>query len=576
MSTQIPVAATGLLAEFAEAGLIGPADFHVARRVGALAGEQNPVVILALALCVRQLRQGSVCLDLTTAHRLAPLDALDDGTVNSRPELAWPEPAAWQQQVAGSPAVAAPEDSPAPYRLHGSLLYLERYYQEERSIAAAVEERAQAPTNSLNADVAASAMAPAATGQAPDQDQQAAIRLSTTHRTSIITGGPGTGKTTTVARIIDALTTASPSSPLVALAAPTGKAAGRLSASVSQALRTQPTIMGSLTLYGLLGAAPGRAQRTYHRDNPLPYDVVVVDETSMVSLSMMAWLFEALAPDTRLILLGDPDQLASVEEGAVLADLARSGLLPTAQLRRNWRSNPAINRLAAAIQAGDPDGALQHAASSPACRLIPWDGAGDIGALAELTDVLRSSMGEVLAHAQNGDGVAATEALNRHRILCAHRRGPYGVSHWAETTRRWLTRHLDGYHGDEDTFVGQPLIMTRNNDLVHNGETAVIVRQGSALVAAVDQPAGISQFDPAVLDNAVDMHAMTIHRSQGSQFDVVSVVLPPVGSPLLTRELLYTAVTRARDEVRLYGSPEALRLAVANPTRRASGLVTGP
>lgn len=572
MIEYVPVAAEGILAEFAAASMIGLADFHVARRVSALSGENDPTVILALALCVRELRQGSVCLDLSAAPDLLPLEGLDDGSVSTRPDLPWPGAAQWLGRIAESPAVAAPGEAPAPFRLVGSLLYLERYHQDETAIIAAIEHRAGLAPTSLRSDAAAFAAQPDLNGLTPDPGQEAAIRLASTELTSIITGGPGTGKTTTVARILDGLSFGASVPPLVALAAPTGKAAGRLSASVNHSLRTSPTVVGSLTLFGLLGAAPGRAERTYHRDNPLPYDVVVVDETSMVSLSMMAWLLEALADRTRLVLLGDPHQLASVEEGAVLADLARSGRLPTTELSHNWRSNAAINALAAAVRSGDAEAAVDLAQAAPSVRLIPWDGTQDLSALPELTKTLRTIGSEVLRHAEAGEAEKASLAMNRHRILCGHRQGDFGVSHWAESARRWLTRNLDGYHGDQDRFVGQPLIMTRNNDLVRNGETAVIVRRGAALMAAVDQPAGISQFDPSVLDNAVDMHAMTIHRSQGSQFDVVSVVLPPVGSPLLTRELLYTAITRAREEVRLYGSPEALRLAVQNPTRRSSGL----
>lgn len=571
--TEIPIAAEGLLSDFAHAHMIALPDFHVARRAAGLAQENRPDVLLALALCIRALREGSVCLDLSVAQHMAPMQEADDGTVEQRPDLPWPDAAQWLDALAHSPAVATDSDGVAPFRLVGALLYPERYYQEERAIEAALEHRSTLVSEPLAEELLATAMVPDAEGHSPDEAQEAAIRLASCSRTLAITGGPGTGKTSTVARIIDALSHTMPGRrPFVALAAPTGKAAGRLTSSVRQSLRTDPLLAGSLTLHALLGAAPHRAQRTYHRDAPLPYDLVVVDETSMVSLSQMSWLLEAVGDSTRLVLLGDPHQLASVEEGAVLADIASSGLVPTAELGRNWRSNADINALAAAIRIGDPVRGLEVLASSPTARLVPWEAGQPLDALPDLTETLRAAGAEVLYHALSGDGRRANTALNRHRILCAHRQGPYGVSHWGDAARRFLTQALDGYHGDLERWVGQPLIITRNSDLVSNGETAVVVRAGDGITVAVDQPGGIRHFDPALLDSAADVHAMTIHKSQGSQFDVVSVVLPPVGSPLLTRELLYTAVTRAKDEVRLYGTAEAFTKAVETPTRRAGGL----
>ncbi len=571
--TEIPIAAEGLLSDFAHAHMIGLPDFHVARRSAALAGENRPDVLLALALCIRALREGSVCLDLSKAQHLVPMQEADDGTVEERPDLPWPDAAQWLDAVARSSAVATDPDRIAPFRLVGTLLYPERYYQEERAIEAALRHRATLTATPAHPDVLESAMTPDVDGHVPDDAQAEAIRLAASRPTVTITGGPGTGKTSTVARIIDVLARSMPGRrPFVALAAPTGKAAGRLTSSVRQSLRTTPLLTGSLTLHALLGAAPHRAQRTYHREAPLPYDMVVVDETSMVSLSQMSWLLEAVGDSTRLVLLGDPHQLASVEEGAVLADIAASDLVPTAELRHNWRSNADINTLAASIRRGDAQQGLAVLSSSSAVRLVPFDGTEPIHRLPELVATLETTGAQVLDRATAGDGAGANLALNRHRILCAHRVGPYGVSQWGDAARRLLTQRLDGYHGDRERWVGQPLIITRNSDLVSNGETAVVVRAEDGVMVAVDQPTGVRLFDPSLLDSASDVHAMTIHKSQGSQFDVVSVVLPPVGSPLLTRELLYTAVTRAKDEVRLYGSPEAFARAVETPTRRAGGL----
>ncbi|AQP44579.1 exodeoxyribonuclease V subunit alpha [Tessaracoccus flavus] len=565
---EIPIAATGLLRSFCEAAMLHPVDFHLARRLSQLCGESDPEVQLALALATRELRLGSVCLDLDTAATdLTPDSDSDDGSVEPAAPLAWPDPERWLSSVAASPAVAQPGGDSRPFRLDGSLLYLDRYWRQERRLADQLDHRtglaplgdrrtAPQPLPGLDAD--------------PQQDEAvlAALNLPTT----VITGGPGTGKTTIVARILAAL---ADESPRVALAAPTGRAAGQLESSVGQLLPGSE--FRGQTLHRLLGARPRSHHVDYGPNNPLPYDVVVVDETSMVSLELMADLLSAIGDETRLILLGDPHQLRSVEAGAVLADIERAGLLrePGARvvrLRRNRRSNLEIGALAEAVLAGDASAALDHLDSLESLNFVAFSGAGDPWALPSLADDALAAAAEVQSHALRGDGVAANRALRRHRILAGHREGPYGVGHWGASVRRGIAQKLDGYGHDTHPYPGQPLLILANSDLFSNGDTAVVVREGTRLTAHVDSGSGPRLIDPALLDDATDLHAMTIHKSQGSQFSAVSVVLPPQGSPLLTRELLYTAVTRARDKVTIYGTREAFADAVATPVRRASGL----
>lgn len=568
---EIPVAATGVLRDFAAAGMIGLADFHLARRMAAYCGEQDESVLLALALTTRELRLGSLCLDLTTAADLVVPGAVDDGSVTEAQELPWPEPEAWLTAVAASAAVATAPEQDLPFRLEGNLLYLARCHAEERLVEQRLHHRSE-----LAPPPAPTGLAEAA-GMRPDASQDAAVRIAVTSRTSVITGGPGSGKTTVVARILDSLAVAPVT---VALAAPTGKAASRLETSVLGKLRRPEQVqLRAGTLHSLLGVVPGRNARTHDRRNPLPFDVVVVDESSMVSSTMMAWLLDAVADDTRLALIGDPDQLASVEAGAVLADISRApglvtsgGVSAVARLTGSHRNAGDIGGLAEAIRTGDADRVLSLVAASERCTLDPYSGREDLTELPSLEAAVMGPAETVLRAAREGDAQAAVAALEVHRLLCAHRAGPFGTGHWQQVVRRHLAERFPDLAPEGGPYAGQPLIVTRNSDVVSNGEVAVLVARDGRLLAALDRGDRVELLNPLQLDAAQELHAMTIHKSQGSEFDAVSVILPPVGSPILTRELLYTAVTRARRQVRLFGSPEALASAVVTPTRRASGL----
>ena len=570
---EVPVAATGLLRAFAEAGMIHVADFHLARRMAAYCGEDDDRVLLALALTVRELRLGSVCLDLACAPELIVPGEADDGSVAEPVELPWPEPHAWAAAVAASPAVAGPGTGPRPFRLAGGLLYLDRFFTEEQELAARLRHRSALP------DLPSPEPPDPGPGMMPDPTQDAAVRAATRARTSVITGGPGSGKTTVVSRIIDALTARGPVT--VALTAPTGKAATRLETAVRDRLRhPERAALTAGTLHRIIGVVPGRAERTHDALNPLPFDVVIVDETSMVSITLMAWLLDAVADSTRLVLIGDPNQLASVEAGAVLADISAAPDLVTSpggpavvRLGGSHRNLDDVARLAETIRDGDADGCLALLERSATCTLTAYGGAEPLADLPELAADLGAAARDALDAALAGDGDRAVRALERHRLLCAHREGPFGTGYWQQAVRRHLAAALPGYAPEVGQYPGQPLIVTRNSDLVSNGDVAVIVESDGRLLAAVDRGGHAELLNPLLLEAAQELHTMTIHKSQGSQFERVSVILPPPGSPLLTRELLYTAVTRAESGVRLYGSPDALRKAVGTRARRASGLV---
>ncbi len=559
----------GLLGHFNTAGVLEASDVHAATRIRTLADEPDDEVALALALVVRQLRHGSVCLDLAALTA----DPLPDG-------LAWPAPG-WAQRVADSRVGSA-----GVLRVEGDRCYLDRYWREECQVRDDLVARlALTPPPADEAALAASAPVLFPAGY----DEQRAAALAAARRwTTVVTGGPGTGKTTAVAGLLALLAEGAERPLRVALTAPTGKAAARLQEAVGDALRSDPLRSHAAdigqpvaqTLHRLLGWKRGSRNRFRHdRHNRLPHDVIVVDETSMVSLTMMARLLEAVRSDCRLVLVGDPHQLASVEAGAVLADLV-DGLAArdadtVAALLTNHRFGPEITTLAAAVNAGDGDRAVDLLrAGTTHVELLDPDAPET---LATLRTRLVDHAIALRAAAVAGDVEAAVAALDAHRLLCAHRDGPWGVSHWNRLVERGLADHtglpIGGGWGQE-WYAGRPLLLTSNDyglDLF-NGDTGVVVATGDDVEAAISRPDGPRRLSTSRLSDVETMHAMTVHKSQGSQAHAVTVLLPPDDSPLLTRELFYTAITRAEQKVTVVATPDAVRTAVSRPAQRASGL----
>jgi exodeoxyribonuclease V alpha subunit len=620
------VHAPGVLRQFNEAGVLAAADVHVARRLAALAGgAADDDVLLAAALAVRGPRLGHVCVDLATIRESAAVDAEETVELGVLP---WPDVEPWLARVGEWPLVAVGDDGAGadrPLRLIGTTLYLDRYWREERRVAEDITGFAVA-ADGIDESVLATGIARLFPGQT-DSRQALAAAAAVLRRFAVVAGGPGTGKTTTVARIVALLAEQSGAAgeppPLVALAAPTGKAAARLQEAVRAAasadLQVEPAIRDQLraleasTLHRLLGWRPGSHSRFRHnRSNRLPHDVVIVDETSMVPLSLMARLAEAIRPGARLILVGDPGQLASIEAGVVLGDIVGPTgdslrLSPPARERlavavghdvtaadppgeaavadgivildRVHRYGGAIADVAEAIRRGDADEVIEALTSAPSgeARWIPTD--PDDADSAAAGDPIRTQLATfaqpVIEAARAGDAAAALRALGAFRLLCAHRRGPHGVAWWTERIEAWLTEDLDGFAADTRWYPGRPLLMTRTDYALrlYNGDAGVVISTAEGEVtAAFDRGNDIARIRPGRLESVETVYAMTIHKSQGSQFDTAAVLLPPPTSPILTRELLYTAVTRARERLLVVGSEESLRVAVERPIARASGL----
>ncbi|MDM7853667.1 exodeoxyribonuclease V subunit alpha [Cellulomonas alba] len=570
-SASRPWRAKGVLARLVDADALVSADVHVATRLGAIGGEADEQVLLAIALTVRALREGSVCLALGEA---ATLDGVDTALLPALDE--------WHAAVRRSPLVADGVTGPAdrPVRWVDGRVYLDRYWRDEQVVRRELHARlALVPFDEAALNSAVSRLFP----RPDDGHQREAVRAAASRRLLVLTGGPGTGKTTTVARMVAALAATEPGL-RVALAAPTGKAAARLQESVAAEIEqfgaTDRDAVGHLhasTVHRLLGWRPGSTTRFLHgTQRPLPHDLVIVDEASMVSLELMARLAEAVRPDARLVLVGDPDQLASVEAGAVLGDLVASLSTGVVRLTRAHRFGAELGALAEAIRAGDADAVLALLRAGDEHREF-IETAGERASAAEIAGLRADveSWGHALVGAaRQGDASAALEALGRHRLLLAHREGPAGVAHWAAQAESWIAA-ATGARAWGMWPLGRPLLVTQNDRAsgLFNGDTGVVISDGDdGALVAFGEPHSPMLVRTSRVPVVEPVLAMTVHRGQGSQFERVTVILPPAQSPLLTRELLYTAVTRARSFVRVIGTPDAVRAAVARPVRRASGL----
>ena len=578
-----------LLDEMFRAGHIADVDRHFGAMVAALDGRDAPEVPVAAALASAWSRGGHACISL--------------------PEFAgraWPDPGdaplpdldGWLEVLAASPVVAGPgtaERRPLVLDSRGRL-YLERFWTAESetasgllALATAVVPEPAGPAPVLDRLFPESGF--------PDDRPRAAARAALRHRLCVVSGGPGTGKTTTVASIAALLVElglADP--PRIALAAPTGKAAARLQEAVQREMRAERAGRAPLVeVVPAMEAFPARAS-TVHRllaragDGALPVDALILDEASMVDLALMARVLSALPEGARLVLLGDASQLASVQPGAVFADLCRAGrgAAPldscVTELVHNWRFRGAggIGRIAAATVAGDSDGALtvfreasRDSADSAELRPLP-----DPAAFERLaTRLADERFAPAVEDARRGaDPRAGAGPARTFRALCAHRVGPFGAERFNRIVEgRLRARGLAPAH--DAFYPGRPILVTRNDARtgLSNGDTGVVVREagGRARVwfpELRDADGGPRLVSPARLPSHESFFALTVHRAQGSEYDEVAVVLGPSDSRVATRELLYTAVTRARRRVVVHGSEESVTAAVTRVTARSSGL----
>lgn len=591
-------------------------------------GVDDPIVEQLARLTVRAAAAGHSCLDLAVldAALVASLDARR--LARDLPTGGAPDGAAAEDEVLpaldvalaalrASPAVHVVADldaseagirivEPRPLVLDGTRLATQREHAAEQRLIAALVRRAAAAPQPVP-------LAPTPLTDDPDQVAAVAALADAGVRAGIgvLAGGPGTGKTTTVAALLAARVAADLATraghadgrPLrIALAAPTGKAAARLTESVRAALpriarahgdavARQLEVLEATTVHRLLGIGRSGTRRD---TAALPHDLVVIDEASMLALPLAATLLGALEDRTQLVLVGDPDQLESVETGSVLralVDTLGTDGGPLARLTRNHRldaDDAAADLLAHAVRDGDADAAVALLASArdTGARSLAHVDTADPSRHADaviaplLDDGEGAGLLAALAAARSDDGAAALAALAGVRLLCAHRHGPHGASTWADRLRARLTAELGagGLLPGETWLPGEPVMALSNDDRTGlvNGDTGVVVGRGGARRLVFERRDGMLLERPAeALPDVVSAYAVTVHKSQGSEYGTVVVVLPPPTSPLATRELLYTAITRARRRVVIVGDEAAVRAAVDRPSVRMGGLAEG-
>ena len=595
-----------LLLEAVEQRALRRLDVQFAMMV---ASNEEPAVMFAAAMLSKDAGDGHVCLPLTRLR----LDEKTPPALRACFTMLG-ERVDWHAELQRAAAVSG-GDRPTPLILWAERLYLNRMWRNELAITRFFNEANQPlPYDPQQLNQTLDALFGPAEGV---NWQKVAAAVALTRRIAVISGGPGTGKTTTVAKLLAALIQmAGEQKCRIRLAAPTGKAAARLTESLGGALqklslteqqRKQFPSEAS-TLHRLLGAQPGSQRLRYHAGNPLHLDVLVVDEASMIDLTMMSRLIEALPPHARVIFLGDRDQLASVEAGAVLGDictcasagytaerareLARltgcplegnddpaAGVLRDSLclLQKSYRfgSDSGIGRLAAAVNCGDRS----------AIRQV-FDGTyGDIARkvlqtgeeyLAMLEDALAGYERYLAALKKQDAPEAVIASFSEFQLLCALREGPFGVAGLNERFEQALAQKRKISRSPHTRwYEGRPVMISRNDSALglFNGDIGIALDRGDGLRVWFQLPDGsVKSVQPSRLPDHETAWAMTVHKSQGSEFDHAALILPSQMSPVVTRELVYTAITRARRRLSLYADDKVLTQAVTTRTERRSGL----
>ena len=557
-----------------QAGVLTAVDVHLASLLARLSGETQPDAMLAAALACQWPQRGHACVDL---HDLVSDHLLPVEDTGALPRFELPEPESWLQSLRASSFVGLPAEKTPLVLWQDRWLYLRRSWQDETRLTEAIQAWSETAGSDVDKAVLEKRTARVFDSNGFDREdqQQQATLLAVQQPLFVLTGGPGTGKTSTLLRLMAVLLETEPQLS-IALAAPTGKAALRIRESLLQGLEDL-NCDGSVksripteaqTLHRLLGYQSRRAGFRHNERQPVPYDVVVVDEASMMGLSLTAKLLAALPRRCRLVLVGDREQLPSVDSGSVFADLcAEESYVPHVELTRNYRfsAGTGIGALAAAIRCGDAARTVSLLDEDLQPLPVPH----------QLKDALWARLQAYLSNLQNAtDPEAAFSAFEQLRVLCAHRTGPFGAEAVNQAIHELLVSRFK-VDRLQRWYPGRPILISENDYSAEcfNGDTGLVLPWQGKLYVFFRQGGGdYRRLPPACLPAHESAYAMTVHKSQGSEFDEVLLLLTDRPSRLLTRELLYTGVTRARRGVQVWSPQANVEACVDTQLHRTSGL----
>jgi len=593
----VPITTLNIIKKLRDQGTFSDFDVHFVELFTKLTSWIEESVLIAIALTSHLTAQGHVCVDLKE-YENQPFPLL---TAPNQEILSCPPLILWLESLRNCPFVGAPGDY-TPFILHEQRLYLYRYWEYEQQVVTFIRDSLQKPPPAIDETLLRENLSTLFPEQTTGIDwQRVAVLTALSTHFCLISGGPGTGKTFTVAKILVSLLTQIPNL-RIALAAPTGKAAARLKQVITLALKTfdcPATIKAMIpretyTLHRLLGSLSHSPYFYYNANNPLPYHVIIVDEASMVDLALMAKLVQAIPPSARWILVGDKDQLASIEVGTVLGDLCEVGTthwvndrqtIPKLSrlqdcivfLEKNYRFSidSDIGQLAILIKQGYTEQVL-HLLKKPRSSTVKWRTFDTDTEL--LTALHERVVTGFSGYFQAKSPEDTLQALEKFRVLSALRQGHLGV-----VTLNRLIEQIFVEQGviqieTHRWYHKQPIMITENDYslALFNGDVGVILCDSShqqMLRAFFSTSDGeLRTFLPTRLPTHETVYAMTIHKSQGSEFDNVLIVLPQQCSRLLSRELLYTGITRAKQSVELWASEPVLRKVLDQQIQRKSGL----
>lgn len=601
-------------------GYLSSFDVHFASFIARICKQDEPYILLAAALLSNVTANGNVCLDLTSVAGKPMADASDATTMLTCPDIS-----EWSKRLRRHPAVGRPGEFCPLILDEKNRLYLYRYWAYEKNLSDTILSQINNAARHVD-NIALKDSLERLFPNADDGDglwQQVSAIVAAYKRFSVISGGPGTGKTFAVAKVLALLLEQEKDSNLrILLAAPTGKAAARLGESikaVKKTLNCRKQVIDAIpseayTIHRMLITLPGSPYFFHNAENPLKADVVVVDEASMIDLALMSKLVSAMPISARLIIVGDKDQLASVEAGAVLGDICnrdnsnrfsnfflqklerltgrkidaaepkpknKSALNDCITiLKKNYRfdTSSAIGRLGRVINMGDVEQALSILRSGDA--QLEWQ-------TLPLTSGLSNALEKKIISGYSGylkaeDPVIALELFDHFRILCAVKRGPFGVNAINDFTEKVLRRErliAPEVPSGNPWYRGRPVLITRNdyNLELFNGDMGVVLPlpdtgKKDLYVFFSGKSGRLRRFSPHRIPEHETAYAATVHKSQGSEFGHVQLILPEYDSLILTRELLYTGITRATKQVSIWGSEPIIKAAVARKIERTSGL----